>query len=317
MPAVNQSRFQVEIVLATYNGARFLEKQIESLFSQTCQDFHVSVRDDCSTDGTSSVLATYAAKYPERFDYVINKERLGPVANFSALLVASTAPYIMCCDQDDVWLPEKVALTLEALQKAERANSQQTPVLVYSDAVLVDANLQVISSSFWRKAKVRPRGAKLRNLLAQNLVTGCTMGCNRALLDRGLPVPAPEVVMHDYWLALVAAAFGTLVPIHKPTVLYRQHDKNAIGIGRKMKPAQRIWRLLNDRQLRKELIDAVRQARAFSNRYSASLNERQKEKLEAFQRLCGQGYVQRRWTILRYGLLRTGFLNSVGYLIRI
>lgn len=313
----NENYGDIEILLATYNGADFLERQLESLFSQTCQDFVVIVQDDRSTDGTARILAKYAAEYPRRFFYRINRAQLGAAGNFAALLSDSTAPYVMCCDQDDVWLPQKVAVTIAALRKAEQIHGRQTPILVHTDAVLVDADLHVISASFWRDRKVRPQGARLRNLLAQNLVTGCTMGCNRALLERGLPIPLHEAVMHDYWLALVAATFGVLVPIQKATVLYRQHGKNTIGAGPGMTPAQSVRKLVGDRQLRMKLLAAIRQAHAFSNRFAAELRCEQKAELAAFETLFQKGYIKRRWMIIRYGLLRTGFWSNVGYLVRV
>jgi glycosyltransferase involved in cell wall biosynthesis len=313
----SQNHGDVDVLLATCNGAEFLEKQLESLFSQTCQDFSVRARDDCSTDETVSILERYARRYPHRFIYTINAERLGAAANFAALLCDSAAPYIMCCDQDDVWLSDKVALTLARLRTAEQAHGLRTPVLVYSDAVLVDAKLGVISPSFWRKCKVRPREVRLRHLLAQNLVTGCTMGCNRALLERALPIPINDVVMHDYWLALVAASFGVMVPIRQATVLYRQHGKNTLGILPDLTFKQSMRRLVNDTQLRTTLLAAIRQARAFSLRFAADLSHAQKAQLAAFQALFERGYVLRRWMILRYGLLRTGFWNNIGYLVRV
>lgn len=315
MPSIRHTGFEIEILLATFNGARFLEQQLDSLFSQSHQDFSVAVRDDLSADGTAEILARHAEKYPNRFSYAVNQERLGAAGNFAALLCESTAPYVMCCDQDDVWLPEKISLTIETLRAAERTNGRETPVLAYSDAVLVDESLHVTDNSFWRKASFKPEGAKLRNLLVQNLVTGCTMACNRALLKQALPIPVQEVVMHDYWLALVAAAFGVMAPIQQQTVFYRQHDRNTIGTA-KMTVVQRIRRFLDDPQLRAELRAATRQAQAFSSRFSAQLCPGQKKELAAFQRLGKQGYFLRRWTVLRHRLWPKGLRNSVSFLIR-
>lgn len=316
MPSIRHTGFEIEILLATFNGARFLEQQLDSLFSQSCQDFSVAVRDDLSADGTVDILARYAKKYPERLSYVVNEKRLGAAGNFAALLCESTAPYVMCCDQDDVWLPEKIAVTMQTLRAAERARGRETPVLAFSDTVLVDENLQVVDSSFWRRASFKPEGAQLRNLLVQNLVTGCTMACNRTLLTSALPIPVQEVVMHDYWLALVAVAFGVTVPIRQQTVLYRQHDRNTIGTAN-MTAVQRIRRFLDDPHLRAELRTATRQSHAFASRFCAQLRPEQKRELAAFQRLGEQGYFLRRWTVLRHGLRPKGLRNSISFFIRL
>lgn len=307
----------IDVLLATYNGAEFLEKQLDSLFSQTCQDFSITVGDDRSVDGTVEVLASYARRYPGRFTYAINSKRLGATANFATLLSRSTAPYVMCCDQDDVWLPEKIARTIAAIKTAEARHGRQRPVLAYSDAVLVDAKLKTISSSFWRTCRVRPRGAQLRNLIVQNVVTGCTMGCNRSLLDKALPIPSEKVVMHDYWLALVAAAFGLLIPLEQATMLYRQHGKNKFGVAPDRTLLQSLRHPIRDARLKAAMLDAMRQAGAFSDRFANELTRKQKAELTAFQMLFQRGYVRRRWVILRHRLLLPGVWNNIGYLMRI
>jgi glycosyltransferase involved in cell wall biosynthesis len=317
MLPTSQCDRDIEILLATHNGANFLERQLESLLEQTCQEFRITVRDDCSTDGTVAILARYAERFPEKLRYGINRKRLGALGNFAALLADSTASYVLLCDQDDVWLPEKIAQTRQVLRKAESFHGSQTPILVHSDAVLVDANLRVISSSFWRSCKVRPKRARLRNLLAQNLVTGCTVGCNRALLERALPVPVDEAVMHDYWLALVASSFGVVVPLQEPTVLYRQHGGNTVGMRQPMTLSQTLRRIIRDPQLQAKLTAAIRQANAFSRRFSSELSRSQHAELMAFQSLFENGYLLRRWLIVRHGLLRTGFWNNIGYLARV
>ena len=135
----------------------------------------------------------------------------------------------MFCDQDDVWFPDKIAVTLGKMQELEGRHGGERPLLVHTDMKVADGNLRVVADSLWRYQKSDPvRGEALNRLLVQNCATGCSMMINRALCDLALPIPA-EAMMHDWWLVLVAAAFGTIGHCAEPTLLYRQHGANDVG----------------------------------------------------------------------------------------
>lgn len=225
----------IDIVMATYNGAAFIEEQIRSLQSQTRGDWTLWIRDDGSNDETPALLGQLA-RDDTRLKILPTRTKgpAGPVANFSALLEAlpSSSRYVFFCDQDDVWLPEKLDLEMTVLLRAEQEKGPQTPLAVHSDLRLVDAHLVPIANSAKTHMGFRPQDPhSFPKLLAQNFVTGCTLGINRALLDLALPLP-PETLMHDWWLALIAAAAGELIYLPQATVLYRQHGKNASGLSR-------------------------------------------------------------------------------------
>ena len=221
---------KIDILLATYNGARFLHEQIDSILSQTCQDWRLLIRDDGSKDATPTIIDRYVQEHPQRI-VVIRDDgaNLGAVGNFSTLMERSDAEYIMYCDQDDVWLPDKIAESYKAMRALERRYGRDTPLLVQTDLTVVDKNLNPIHRSFWRYESLDPeRGHSLASLLIQNVVTGCASIANRRLKDMALPVPR-DIRMHDWWLALVAVAFGHYDYVAHPLVLYRQHGANTMG----------------------------------------------------------------------------------------
>lgn len=233
---------KVAIVLATFNGEQFLAEQLQSLCDQTFAGWQLWVRDDGSDDATRDILRSAAADDSRIHIVQDHLGRLGSAHSFGELLrrVTEIEPdYVFLCDQDDVWLPHKVARQLAVIQASEREAGCDRPVLVHSDLAVVDAELRPVHASFMRHLRQRPETAgPLPTLLVQNFVTGSTIVINRSLLKLALPFPV-EVVLHDWWLGLVAAAAGKLRFVPEPLVMYRQHPANQVGaIG--------FWRRLAD-----------------------------------------------------------------------
>jgi glycosyltransferase involved in cell wall biosynthesis len=223
---------KVVILLAAYNGARYINEQISSIRGQTFADWTLLARDDGSTDGTAELLNA-AARQDSRIKVVHDQRgNLGPIGNFGALLQAANtvgADYVFLSDQDDVWLPDKVSKELGCMQAAEARYGAVTPLLVHSDLTVTDSSLNVVNKSFMTYQNIwHDDHEPIRTLLVQNFVTGCTALANRALLDLALPVPT-GVLMHDWWLALCAATCGRIAYVAEPTVLYRQHRTNQVG----------------------------------------------------------------------------------------
>lgn len=219
----------IEVALATCDSENFLPPLLDSLFAQTCQEFAILVADDASTDRTLDIVDGYSARNPGRIRVVARRERrLGPLGNFAGLFDCARADYVMPCDHDDVWLPGKIAMTLDRMRALERDRPPGTPLLVHTDLTVVDADLQVLQPSFFRFSGVDPAQNGVLDLLCRNVATGCAMMVNRPLYTRARPIPA-EAVMHDHWLALIAAATGAISYIQESTILYRQHAGNAIG----------------------------------------------------------------------------------------
>lgn len=238
---VPQDDGHITILLATYNGERYLDQLLQSLLSQTYQDFVVLARDDCSTDRTRAILDRWSARYPGKVRVVSDdRGNLRSLANFSLLMELCDTQYFTFCDQDDVWIPEKLQLSVAAIRRLESEVGNAVPILVHSDLKIVDHNLWEVSKSYFAHKSIHITHARrLEQLLVNNIVAGCTLMGNRALLELGRPIPQ-AFPYHDWWLALVATSCGILQTITIPTVLYRQHAENQVGAGRYQKQSP-LW----------------------------------------------------------------------------
>lgn len=226
----------ISVVLCTRNGARFLGEQLDSIEYQSRRADELIVVDDCSTDSTTGIVEAFARKssIPVRLER--NSRPLGIIRNFERALEYATGTYVALCDQDDIWMPSKLEISVSAISATERERGSATPILVHSDLRLVGARGELISDSFFQfQGMRREHPQPLGELAIENYVTGCASVLNRALLDLALPIP-PAALMHDWWLGLVAAAAGEVITLSDTTVSYRQHGRNAIGATR------RSWR---------------------------------------------------------------------------
>ena len=221
---------QLEILLSTYNGERYLTEQLDSLLSQSFIDWHLLIRDDGSSDNTRQIIDAYIKAHPNKITLLEDGlANLGASQSFSMLLSQSCAPYVALCDQDDRWNSDKLAIQMASMHEHEAARDKTSPLLITTDLVVADAELKVLAPSLWLYQNLNPGKLNAFNyLLVQNHNTGCTFLFNRALVKRILPI-AENAVMHDWWIALIAAARGEIITISQATVLYRQHAHNEIG----------------------------------------------------------------------------------------
>lgn len=240
---------EIAVLMATYNGARYLAEQLSSLQAQTYKKWRLYVRDDSSTDDTVSILNSFIAG-DERIVLLPGRTKLGARDNFMSLLSEIEAEYYMFCDQDDVWLPEKMEVTLRKMRETENRRGN-CPVVVHTDLKVVDARLNELCPSFWEMARIKPELLRTFNEAAgHNLVTGCTMMLNRQARAQSFPV-GDAALMHDVWITLcVLRAGGVVTEVRKHTMLYRQHGRNTIGANdlrsnylmKKMRVADAIWK---------------------------------------------------------------------------
>ena len=174
----------IDILLATYNGELYIDAQLKSLFEQSFQNFNLIIRDDGSKDRTLEIIHQYQELYPERIKVITDNDRgLGPAGNFGRLMKYSTASYIMFCDQDDIWLENKIEKTFNTIKKMEEEYGVDCPILVHSDLIVVDKNLEVIQQSMSKGQKLESHQNEFHQLLIQNNITGCTMMINQSLLN--------------------------------------------------------------------------------------------------------------------------------------
>jgi len=303
----------VDILLATYNSEQFLREQIDSILKQTNKEWRLLVRDDGSSDSTLEIIEEFAQLDPQRIHLISSSssERAGPSSNFSALLQASTASYVMFCDHDDVWNPDKIDLSLSRMKETEASCEECVPVLVYTDLCVVDEQLSVVNPSCYKQQKINPQKIGIKNLLLQNVPTGCTMMLNRALVERVGLVPAGAVV-HDHWVALVASCFGKTAYINQQTVLYRQHRDNFYGA------ADYGWAYFFKRgkdglpAIRCRFYENVDQAQAFLNRYQNELSEELRAQLVQFVQLGTAGWIGRRRILIQGRIFKHGFRRNLG-----
>lgn len=301
----------VEIVLASYNGGSFIQQQLESLLAQTYSDILLLIGDDGSTDETLAIIATYVERFPGRIRLLVPAHRLGVCGNFSRLLAATTADYVFLADQDDVWDCDKVAASMDAMRSLENQHGTHMPLLVHSDLRVVDAELHPISSSFFDLQRLNRFRSDFRDLLFQNNVTGCASLVNRALVEKALPIP-PGVIAHDWWLAVVASAFGHIHFINRSLISYRQHSCNQVGAkGWSARYLRRqLAQLVDKRQAGDLGYPVILQADAFGRRFGnelSSIDRKIVDQVRRFDKCSGVSRVIRaaKLRARKHGLLRT------------
>ena len=228
---------EIVILLATFNGEKYIRQQLKSLFEQTNQNFRLVVHDDGSSDATAEIINEYRDKYPERIEIFYGNSCGGPKENFLWMLGRVEADYYLFCDQDDVWLPEKLQRSMDALASEEdnyRSSKEEVPpVCVFTDMRVVDEELNTLSDSFIRYIGRVPENTAYTQILIDNPAAGCTMCFNRALrdlvVDLAPSVDLNNIPMHDAFVLEIAAIMGKVVAIDEPLAYYRQTGHNAMG----------------------------------------------------------------------------------------
>lgn len=245
----------VSVALCTYNGASFLELQLQSLVSQEHVPDELVVSDDASTDATPRILESFAGTAPFTVRYTRNERRLGVVANFERAIRLCRGDLIALCDQDDVWLPQKLATQVDLLARHEDV------ALIFSDAEIVDDALEPYGYRLWDvlgfNAQEQERMGSpdaVHVLLRHQVVTGATTVFRAGWRDLILPMPSAWV--HDGWIGFMVAVAGRVMALAEPLVLYRQHARNEIG-ARRVRLRQYLARASYERS-RETLVGAAR-----------------------------------------------------------
>lgn len=304
---------EVDILLATYDGEEFVGEQIETLLEQTNQRFNLIVGDDASRDSTPEIISDYARKNKSKILFNSYQDNVGTILNFSRIQEHSTAPYLMLSDQDDIWLPQKIEVSLNKIKELEVKYGKETPILVYTDVCVVDDNLHVLHPSFFKFGKFCQKNSTLPRVLAQNHITGCTMIMNRALAKLAFPIPK-EAYMHDHWINLTATTFGIVEKIPLSTVYYRQHSQNWVGACTRVGFKQVTSLFSEECQAHHStrlLLAKMIQAYSFYQRYHHSLNPEQKKLFEKFITLKNQPFLKEVNTRFQFGFQRGGFYRGV------
>jgi len=298
----------ITVCLATYNGEKYLKEQIESLLNQTYKEFQILALDDCSTDSTINILKFYNIKTLE-----IEKNN-GPSSSFSTLLSHALNDtknhYFMFCDQDDIWEKDKIEKEYK-LMKEQESLYPNTPLLIHTDLTVVNENLEKISDSFIKYQNLNPSQTKLNKLLLQNIITGCTIMINRELALLSSPFPK-EVIMHDWWIALVATTFGRIFYLPEATIKYRQHNSNKIGAK-----GFNIQYILSKIDKKHTLQKNYTQTTLFRKRYKNDLTTKEQDILDNFISLQNSSFLKKRVKLFKYQFFKHGFIRNIGLFFKI
>ncbi|HML67606.1 MAG TPA: glycosyltransferase family 2 protein [Clostridia bacterium] len=306
----------ITILMATYNGERFVRAQIESILEQTEQNFILQIQDDGSTDGTFSIISEYAEKYPGQVKVHKSTANSGGAKwNFLQMMTAFQDDYVMLCDQDDVWLPNKIEVTLRAMQNLEETHGKQTPILIHTDLTVVDESLNVIGKSLNKMLDLRMDKTTLPSQVVQNTVTGCTAMYNQALAQL---IRMPKFcLVHDWWLGLVAVCFGKKEYLPERTMLYRQHGANSIGAKKVRSVAYIVDKALRPDTIRMQLKAPYLQAEELLRVYDDRLDTTQKTFLCDFISIPKYGKLKRWMITQKLGVAKRGFVRKIAQFLYI
>ena len=276
---------KIAILLSTYNGSKYLIEQLDSILDQSYLNYVIVARDDGSCDDSLKILDEYSKKFIDKF-HLLDQDNLnrGASGRFSYLieyvlenqeLLGLASAYMMFCDQDDIWCADKIVTQVEAMLEAEedQTGKESLPLLIHSDLWVVSEEKSLIAESFVHYQGLEIERNRFTNLVISNVVTGCTAFINEALARKAVPV-SKEAIMHDWWLSLVASAFGKLVFIDAPLVSYRQHDANAIGAKESVQSTlvdRSFWQKTLGCKSNAHLSEVARQAADFRNRFGQEL----------------------------------------------
>lgn len=308
---------KIYLLISTYNGEKYLKEQLDSIFSQSYKNFEVIARDDGSNDGTIEILNSY------NIELLSSCENLGVKKSFEKLLQYAfennDAKYFMFCDQDDVWDKDKILKTLEKMQELENLYGNKIPLLVHTDLEVVNKKLETLSVSMWRSEHINPKANTLNKLLIQNTITGCTMMINRTLASKSLSI-SNKAIMHDWWIGLIATAFGEIGFIDESTMKYRQHGKNDTGAKNynyKNIVAKIIELIFDDKSKKMFMAKNIVQSEEFLKEFKEQLDGNSRIILENFSTIKEKPYLQRVSIILKYKLFKYGIIRNMGLLLKI
>ena len=231
---------RVSVALCTYNGARYLKDQLDSIASQTLPPHELVVCDDRSTDDTVAIVQAFASHAPFPVRLFLNPTNLGSTKNFEQAIQRCDGDLIALSDQDDVWRPRKLERMVAAFSASPDVGA------VFTDGEVVDDRLRPLGYRLWEAAGFGPgrrerfeHGQAVEVLLKNDVVTGATLAFRRDFLKAILPIPA--IWVHDAWIALLIAALGRVAIIDEALVLYRQHPRQQIGVMQRTRSSGLAW----------------------------------------------------------------------------
>jgi glycosyltransferase involved in cell wall biosynthesis len=295
----------VDILLSTFNGELYLSEQIESIINQNYHDWILYIRDDGSSDGTLNIIKKYTEKYQLKIIFIEDSlGNIGAAKSFLELISYSKADYFMFCDQDDVWLPNKIEITLNKMVSIKEKNPDK-PVLIHSDMKIVDSNLKTISESFWKYKKKNPNVKNYERLVVDNNITGCTMmvSCD---IKKYINIDKNDyIIMHDWLIGVLVSYFGIIDYVDVVTILYRQHGNNSIG-AKSFVNRFKIFYFV------KEIENSINKYIEQSKTLVKVIDDK---KLREFSEIKSRGFMYRKYWCLRNGFCKGFWVERVLFLV--
>ena len=306
---------KIDILLSTYNGENFLIEQLDSIINQTYENWRLFIRDDGSSDNTIDIIENYKMRFPEKITLIKSDENVGSAKSFLTLMKSADSPYVMFCDQDDIWLNRKIELSLNRMLSVE--TDFDGPVLVHTDLKVVDRNLNILQESFINSMNLNPNKKNVNNLLVQNNVTGCTIIINRKLYSmiNDSNILNNKVIMHDWFITILCSITGRIDFINQSLILYRQHSNNVIGAKN-----------INLIYYSKTFLSKIKNKEDFGlNNYYINQansvngillkNNKSNEVLNVFLNLKKYNKIKRIYYILKYKLFKQSYLATFLFII--
>lgn len=300
----------IAICLSLYNGAHFLKEQLMSIEQQSIDIAHIVllVRDDGSMDTSYEIIKDFMQNTSLHVKLLEDRTNLGIKKSFELLMneaVMMNVQYIMFCDQDDVWYRDKIEKTLSKMKELEN-KSPDSPILVHSDINIVNEKLDILATSFWKYQHIDSNKKDLSYFIVDNNITGCAMMINHTLAKKIKTIPL-EAIMHDWWTAMVASAFGKIAHVDEPLMLYRQHSSNDTGAKR-----------YGFKYFMKKLFEKpsfekyIQQSQAFLSLYGDDLDKNSKSMLEEFSKFSTLGKWAKIKILFKYKIWKNGVMRNLG-----
>jgi len=290
---------KIDILMATYNGEKYLEEQIDSIINQTYRNWNLLIRDDGSEDETLKIIENYEKKDNRIKSIKDNKGNLGIVKNFEELLKSSNSELIMFSDQDDIWIENKLEKYIEITNSLGKKQ-----FLIHSDAILCDINKNILKKTFISKRALK---TGLENIFFNYFVQGATVLITKELKEFILPFP-DEVYLHDRYIHLMTELFFERIFINESLLYYRQHANNQVGATNTLKE------LLNKRYFDERDYKLIKK---LYNKYNGILKEEKRNLIRKYFKILDvKSSKLRRFLELKKSDINMSFKKQISLLIK-
>lgn len=308
----------VDVLMSTFNGASWLDTQLATIFAQDYQNWRLLIRDDGSSDQTRDIIKIWRDRYPEKITFVdeSTSKNLGLGNSFSILMSASTAKYIVVADQDDVWYGNKISRSVAAIQLLAEREGMDKPLLIHTDVRVVDQNLRELCRSGMQYRGMCPIHKRtLASFCLENSAHGCTLILNRKLAEMCNPFPSKKIHV-DWWIALVAEAFGKIEYRPEINMDWRRHKVN-MSQASSLKANFLSMRhpLAHRKAFYEKLQENYVIIEEFLARFDSILPQRRKDALQFFLDLESYDFLRKRYLMLHYRLFFSSWMRALGFFV--